>query len=151
MLEGFHANVLNQTFSFCLSHNQSDCLLNHLLCFSLLYTLFYKIIFIDIKISTVTKGRDRPTQTPNPCFRMLPDNEVFRPILLLNLLCRAQYTLEVYLVTKDSPKTNLISHSDSYIYWSITVWSPGYKSCRFRCICLNWPFGYLLGEYGFFF
>ena len=64
-----------------------------------------------IPSGTVTKGRDRPTQTTNPCFCMPSYNAVFRLILLLVNLLWLQYTLEVYTVTKDSPQTNLISHS----------------------------------------
>ena len=59
-------------------------------------------------------------------FVILSDNAVFRPILPVNLLC-VQYTLGVYTVTKDSPETNLILRSDSYIYWSLTVQSPDYR------------------------
>ena len=71
---------------------------------------------------TVIKGHGtgRPAKTPNPCFCMPSYNTaVFRPILLLVKLFRVHYSLEVYVVTYESLKRNVISYSDSLIHRSL--------------------------------
>ena len=71
---------------------------------------------------TVIKGHStgRPAKTPNPCFCMPSYNTaVFRPILLLVKLFLVHYSLEVYVVTYESLKRNIISYSDSLIHRSL--------------------------------
>ena len=71
---------------------------------------------------TVIKGHGtgRPAKTPNPCFCMPSYNTaVFRPILLLVKLFRVHYSLEVYVVTYESLKRNVISYSGSLIHRSL--------------------------------
>ena len=71
---------------------------------------------------TVIKGHGtgRPAKTPNPCFCMPSYNTaVFRPILLLVKLFLVHYSLEVFVVTYENLKRNVISYSDSLIHRSL--------------------------------
>ena len=88
---------------------------------------------------TVIKGHgtDRPAKTRNPCFCMPSYNTaVFRPILLLVKLFRVHYSLEVYVVTYESLKRSVISHSDSLIHRSLCNLQIK-KSCRYRNMFLR--------------